>query len=302
MEACTKFVVVALLMLPVACGKKKTAEQPNLTAENAPKLEKVEAGDLVFRKGLLYYRGGERLFSGFLVDRHENGELKSETRIKDGKPHGSMRGWGADGKRSFGAVYAEGELQEYERLDEDGSSEEIEVTLVGDPVSAIYAEDEEEDERGDTFEPIAGTPVETPVEKTEEPIPQGDVSLLDLRVTNGRAFRGGEPFTGRAVHTSSNGARVERNYVVGHAHGVWTTYFPNGNKRSEEIYRVGKKDGSHTLWFDDGQPRLESNYAEGRQSGITTHWNESGEIIRRWERNEAGQLVNLLEPKGDESD
>jgi antitoxin component YwqK of YwqJK toxin-antitoxin module len=68
----------------------------------------------------------------------------------------------------------------------------------------------------------------------------------------------------------------EGDYVDGKKHGLWTTYYANGNKRSEGEYNRGKKEGVWIQYFANGNKMSEGTFVEGKFTGLYTSYHENG--------------------------
>ncbi len=303
---------LVLAFLVAGCGGKKKSVTETEGGESDRVSAFVEMKDVEFRNGLVYKRGEKKPFSGTIREKHANGERQSEVRVKDGKPHGTMKGWHADGSKRLQAKYANGALQTFDQWDEignevDGSTGRRDpfLSFVGGIGSGGSSPDRTPDET-ETISPVPVSTVGSSDPSGEDPggTNGGDTVVAtaeEVREVNGRALVGNQPFSGRLVKDLNNGVRSERHYANGLPHGAWTTYYPNGQKRSEEHYVGGTKEGSYTLWFENGQPRFSTEFADGRENGITTHWDQDGNITGRWQKDAQGNTINLLEQPGTEA-
>lgn len=59
-------------------------------------------------------------------------------------------------------------------------------------------------------------------------------------------------------------------------HGVWTSWFQNGQKKLEGRYEQDVPTGQFTWWHENGQRSLVANYREGKKNGNWTWWHENG--------------------------
>jgi len=58
--------------------------------------------------------------------------------------------------------------------------------------------------------------------------------------------------------------------------GVFTTYYPNGERRDEKTLKNGKPDGKWTEWYDSGQIRGKGKYVNGEYDGYQRYYHPSG--------------------------
>jgi hypothetical protein len=74
---------------------------PQSNKENLQGLDKVNQDkDLEFRVDDLWYKiGAEQPFSGLSLSYHENGKVRSQTKVKEGKAYGLIEEWDENGSR-----------------------------------------------------------------------------------------------------------------------------------------------------------------------------------------------------------
>ncbi|MCA1595192.1 MAG: hypothetical protein LC772_02025 [Chloroflexi bacterium] len=70
-------------------------------------------------------------------------------------------------------------------------------------------------------------------------------------------------------------------FLDGEKHGVWVTYYANGQKMSEGAYKRGKKEGPWVLYHPNGNKKTESNFVDGQYAGLYTSYHLNGR--RRWQ-------------------
>ena len=63
-------------------------------------------------------------------------------------------------------------------------------------------------------------------------------------------------------------------------HGLWVTYFANGNKRSEGTYDEGVKVGEWRLYHKNGTLSSEATFVKGKYTGYYCSYHDNGEIFR----------------------
>ena len=59
-------------------------------------------------------------------------------------------------------------------------------------------------------------------------------------------------------------------------HGVWTSWYPNGQRKHEGEYREDVPTGEFTWWHENGQKSLVAAYQDGKKHGQWTWWHPSG--------------------------
>lgn len=70
-------------------------------------------------------------------------------------------------------------------------------------------------------------------------------------------------------------------YLDGEKHGLWITYFANGQKKREGAYNRGKKEGPWILYHQNGNIMTESNFTDDKYTGLYTSYHSNGK--RRWQ-------------------
>lgn len=60
-------------------------------------------------------------------------------------------------------------------------------------------------------------------------------------------------------------------------HGLWTTYYRNGQKALEGQYKNDVPTGTFTWWHPNGQKAIEGPYTAGKQSGQWAWWYPNGQ-------------------------
>jgi antitoxin component YwqK of YwqJK toxin-antitoxin module len=65
-------------------------------------------------------------------------------------------------------------------------------------------------------------------------------------------------------------------YLDSEKHGLWVTYYANGNKRSEGRYERGKKQGPWVQYWPNGNKKSEGTFRDDRFGGQYTAYHENG--------------------------
>jgi len=60
--------------------------------------------------------------------------------------------------------------------------------------------------------------------------------------------------------------------------GLFTWYYPGGQKQQECVYRNNLLHGSFQEWFEDGQLKTKQSFSEGINDGPLKTWNEDGTL------------------------
>jgi antitoxin component YwqK of YwqJK toxin-antitoxin module len=73
--------------------------------------------------------------------------------------------------------------------------------------------------------------------------------------------------------------------------GVWTSWYPNGNKETEAQYDHGARIGKFKWWYDNGQNQAEGEYEAGQRNGVWITWHPNG-LKETMGEYKDGQLVS----------
>jgi len=76
-------------------------------------------------------------------------------------------------------------------------------------------------------------------------------------------------------------------------HGIWTEWYPGGNKKTEGEYDHGVAIGKFTWWYENGQKQAEGDYENGQKSGVWTTWHANG-LKETQAEYKVGKLVSKL--------
>ena len=59
--------------------------------------------------------------------------------------------------------------------------------------------------------------------------------------------------------------------------GLYSKWWPNGQKWREATYKDGNLNGLETTWHQNGQKGREATYKDGNLNGLETTWHENGQ-------------------------
>jgi hypothetical protein len=76
-------------------------DMPQGKSDDLSGLEKVDQDkELEFREDQMWYKiKGDSPFTGLALSYHENGKVRSQTKVKDGKAYGLIEEWDENGTR-----------------------------------------------------------------------------------------------------------------------------------------------------------------------------------------------------------
>jgi len=75
---------------------------------------------------------------------------------------------------------------------------------------------------------------------------------------------------------------------TGKKHGLYESWYKNGQKREQINYQNGEKHGLYESWFNDGQKYDQTNYQNDKKHGLREFWynNERKSIQINYQNNE----------------
>ena len=69
-------------------------------------------------------------------------------------------------------------------------------------------------------------------------------------------------------------------------HGIWISYYENGNQQVQIDYKNGSKHGKFYEFYENGQIKKEKYYIDDIKGGVVYHYYESGKIkLKRYFKN-----------------
>jgi hypothetical protein len=74
-------------------------------------------------------------------------------------------------------------------------------------------------------------------------------------------------------------------------HGLFTSWYDNGQKASEGDYEDGNHHGPCTFWYSNGQKRLEAEYRHGKPHGRWFFWTRDGQKHKEVEYEDTVEII-----------
>ena len=74
--------------------------------------------------------------------------------------------------------------------------------------------------------------------------------------------------------------KTKGEYAGGKRHGIWLSFYPEGNVWSECAYKNGVKEGQTITYYPNGNKRYEGFYTNDKESGIWKYWEENGKLSK----------------------
>ena len=100
-----------------------------------------------------------------------------------------------------------------------------------------------------------------------------------------------------------NGQKKERSHWQdGMMHGQWELWYDNGDKKKESNWMYNKKNGIEKMWYQGGQIEYQCMWEEGVRQGIETYWYENGRKKSEVEYLDGKQFGTKMEWEEDEEE
>ncbi|MCU0435784.1 MAG: TonB family protein, partial [Bacteroidia bacterium] len=87
---------------------------------------------------------------------------------------------------------------------------------------------------------------------------------------------------------------LEGNYLNTQKQGVWTSYYPNGKKKSETPYVRGAITGTYRKWHANGKLLIEMQCSKGSTVAEPKIWNESGKQLKKTDKDYTALLESSM--------
>lgn len=88
----------------------------------------------------------------------------------------------------------------------------------------------------------------------------------------------------KKLHKETHYFPGEKKYIEGEyddaseRHGVWTSWYENGQKNSQVKYSDGKEDGDYDVWHPNGKHYIKGHYKMGDRVGVWTFYDTLGQV------------------------
>jgi antitoxin component YwqK of YwqJK toxin-antitoxin module len=262
---------------------------------------RVSADRVVEREGVVFLPGDQRPFSGTVFERHSNGRPKQEMPYRDGRKHGTLRRWYADGALAYSCEYASGARAGRAQSFHPSGTRTLLAEFRGDHLEGPYQEWFETGARKLECTYRAGEPDGV----WHEWHANGGARLV---ATYRNGALAGEL---RAWHADGT-LRLHCGYLEGWAHGECRQWFAGGSPEWRAVFANGVLDGELTFWHANGQRRFKAAARGEAPYGEWQKWHQNGAVRQRgtwrdgqldgvWEEwDERGQRLERADYRGGE--
>jgi len=108
------------------------------------------------------------------------------------------------------------------------------------------------------------------------------IALAVLQESKGVVYAVGEdePYSGKVTSIRPFiGSTIEERYENGIKHGLYRSWYQNGQLEAEGNYVNGEIDGAVRAWHENGQLKLEATYLSGLENGLYREWSKDGQLL-----------------------
>lgn len=81
------------------------------------------------------------------------------------------------------------------------------------------------------------------------------------------------------IYYENKQIQMDGAYKDGKRHGLWVSWYMNGNKWSEGTFRNGKSEGKRITYFENGKVRYEGSYKNDQRIGKWRFYDETGKLL-----------------------
>jgi hypothetical protein len=83
------------------------------------------------------------------------------------------------------------------------------------------------------------------------------------------------------LYWPSGNKMLEGYYRDGKQDGIWTRFYANGQRSALDQYHDGVLEGRHVGWYPNGQQSEQGQYRDGKKEGRWHKWDEAG--LKNWD-------------------
>ena len=91
---------------------------------------------------------------------------------------------------------------------------------------------------------------------------------------------------------------LREEFQRGAAHGLRTTWYPNGQMRSQGRLVAGKQDGVYRQWNEQGVLTTEASFEAGQPHGLSRAWHPDGSLKAEVRMNQGQVQERHIYPPG----
>lgn len=220
----------------------------------------LEKSQTVTRNELVYEVNQQEPFSGKIVEKYANGQLKYESEIEDGKRNGKTTEYYENGQIKLVTSFEEGKSSgEYKGYAENGQ------LLAEGKVTTVEVPSDNKQEKPKYREQFVG--------KWTYYFENGQ-KKAEVSYENGKE-------DGKTSRFFENGAKdCEGEYKIGNKVGKWVYYYEKGNIKNEEFYAPdsAKRIGVWVDYSQEGKKTKEVDYFDGKKNAKHTEFDDLGKV------------------------
>ena len=280
-----------LLFLTIFLFFTSCAQQE--VVQKKEELKKFEKSTLNFDEAtkVITFSNGENV-TGIIFETWENGQLKEETEVKNGKFNGDSKRYYANGNLFQIASFQNGKPSDTGKVfypDEslmsnyffvngkysdgvcyDPSGEIINCVLIYNGINISETNKESDPKPSIIKSNVNGEPINGLLMK----------SYADGAPWYHQCYKNGV-MHGYAAAWHENGELMyTTNYIDGKENGIQRQYYTNGQMISESEYNNHVTHGFQKIWYEDGTLKAENNFLNGEPHGSVKRYDAAGKLIK----------------------
>ncbi|MGL5889409.1 MAG: TonB family protein [Bacteroidia bacterium] len=217
-----------------------------------------------------------------LVQRYKNGRMTEEANYLNGRLNGQLRRWDFNGNLGLEENYSSGQLNGESTYFENGIVLRKGNYLNG-AKNGMFTENNRKGIllRNTWYTRGREDSVHSYHPNGKIAIRKTSISGITLTETYEEFNEGGIPM-------------LSGNYLMSQKQGIWTSYYPNGKKKSETPYSRGKVTGTYRRWHANGKLLIEMECVNGQTTKEPKIWNEAGKPLKRGDKEYTALLESSL--------
>ncbi len=217
-----------------------------------------------------------------LVQRYKNGRMTEEANYLNGRLNGQLRRWDFNGNLGLEENYSSGQLNGESTYFENGIVLRKGTYLNG-AKNGMFTEN---NRKGLLLRHTWYTRGRE--DSVHSYHPNGKIAIRKTSMSGITLTETYEEFNEGGIPMLSG------NYLMSQKQGIWTSYYPNGKKKSETPYASGKVTGTYRRWHANGKLLIEMECVNGQTTKEPKIWNEAGKPLNRSDKEYTALLESSL--------
>ena len=227
--------------------------------------EEVDISKMQIRDEIIYVEDIEKPFTGKIIEKFENGQIKNEVEYKNGIRHGVYKNYREDGQLTIDNTYENGKMTSTRHYNGSGQLSWEMVLQENSKVEKSYYENGQLAYEETLVEGMRNGTVKTYYENGQlksESTPGEDNNVQFIK-----------------NYYESGQLTSEETLVDGVKNGLTKSYHENGQLAYEGFLVNDLWNGIVKTYYENGQLRTETSIVMGVLHGDTNVYSESGELV-----------------------